>query len=203
MTIHPIATLALCTSMTLPLPALAAARVGEPAPAFSATDTDGKTHYLADYKGKYVVLEWVNPSCPFVVKHYSSGNMQSTQQQAIGAGAVWLAVNSTAQSHSEYLQPAALGDWMKSQKAAPSATLMDAAGSLGKAYGARTTPHMYLIDPQGTLIYAGAIDSKPSARIDDIAGASNYVKVGLGEAMAGKPLTSASTRAYGCSVKYE
>lgn len=195
--------LALSIALAQPLPALAAAAVGRTAPEFSLPDTAGRQHTLTDYRGKYVVLEWVNPSCPFVMKHYSSGNMQATQLSATAAGAVWLAVNSTAASSSEYRPPAAMEDWMKTQQAAASATLMDPAGELGRAYGARTTPHMYIIDPQGTLIYAGAIDSKPSARIEDIAVATNYVKTGLGQAMAGQPLSTASTRAYGCSVKYD
>lgn len=195
--------LALCAGFTLPAAALAAATVGQPAPAFTATDTAGKNHSLADYRGKYVILEWVNPGCPFVRKHYSSGNMQSTQQEATRAGAVWLAVNSTAKGSGDYLAAADMGKWMSGQKAAATATLLDADGKVGTAYGAKTTPHMYIIDPQGKLIYAGAIDSKPTARAEDIASATNYVKTGLQEALAGKPLSNASTRAYGCSVKYD
>lgn len=194
----------LSCSALLNLPGFAfAASIGQPAPAFSAADTAGKTHTLADYKGKYVVLEWVNPGCPFVRKHYDSDNMQSTQRKAASAGAVWLAVNSTSRNSGDYLAPDAMAKWMSEQNAAATATLMDTNGSIGKAYGARTTPHMYIIDPQGTLIYAGAIDSKPSARIDDIASATNYITTGLGEATTGKPITTASTRAYGCSIKYD
>jgi peroxiredoxin len=178
------------------------ATVGQPAPAFSATDVAGKTVSLADFKGRHVVLEWTNPGCPFVVKHYGSGNMPATQKDATSRGVVWLAINSTTPEHGDYLRPAALAAWMQGQKAAPTHTLMDESGRIGRAYGARTTPHMYLIDPQGKLVYAGAIDSKPSANPADIAGATNHIKVALGDSLAGKPVSVAQTRAYGCSVKY-
>ena len=182
--------------------ATAAASVGQPAPDFKALDTRGKVVTLADFKGKHVVLEWVNPGCPYVVKHYGSANMPGTQKEATTQGVVWLAVNSTATDHSDYRAPAALAQWMQSQKAAATATLMDADGKLGRAYGARTTPHLYIIDPKGTLVYAGGIDNKPTANPADVATATNHVKVALGEALAGKPITQASTRPYGCSVKY-
>ncbi|MBI5718603.1 MAG: thioredoxin family protein [Burkholderiales bacterium] len=180
----------------------AVATVGQAAPPFSARDTAGRTVSLADFKGRTVVLEWVNPGCPYVQKHYRSANMQGTQREAAGKGVVWLSINSTASEHSDYLAPAALADWMKSQQAAASATLMDADGKIGRAYGARTTPHMYVIDARGTLVYAGAIDSRATASTSDIAGATNHVKVALGETLAGKPVSVAQTRAYGCSVKY-
>lgn len=182
--------------------ALAAATVGQPAPAFSAVDTGGKTVSLADFKGRHVVLEWVNPGCPYVQKHYGSANMQGTQQDAAAQGVVWLAVNSTAADASDYKTPAAMAQWMQQQKAAATATLMDSDGKVGRAYGARTTPHMYVVDPAGTLVYAGAIDSKPTANPADVATATNHVKAALAEALAGKPVSTASTRAYGCSVKY-
>jgi peroxiredoxin len=182
--------------------AQATATIGQPAPAFTVTDTAGKTVKLADFKGKHVVLEWVNPGCPFVVKHYSSANMQGTQKAATAQGVVWLAVNSTASDASDYKAPPAMAAWMQQQKAAASATLMDTDGKLGRAYGARTTPHMYVIDPAGTLVYAGAIDSKPTANPADIASATNHVKVALAETLAGKPVSQAQTRPYGCSVKY-
>lgn len=178
------------------------AAVGQPAPAFSARDTAGRPVSLADFKGKTVVLEWVNPGCPYVQKHYRSANMQGTQREAASKGVVWLAINSTAKDHSDYLAPTALGEWMKGQQAAASATLMDSEGTVGRAYGARTTPHMYVIDTKGTLVYAGAIDNKPTANTADIAGATNHVKVALAESLAGKPVSVAQTRAYGCSVKY-
>ncbi|MES2993022.1 MAG: thioredoxin family protein [Pseudomonadota bacterium] len=182
--------------------AFAQATVGQAAPAFSATDTAGKAVSLADFKGKYVVLEWTNPGCPFVQKHYDSGNMPATQKDAIAKGVVWLAVNTTAKDAVDYMAPAALQSWVKSKNGVPTATLMDADAKVGRAYGARTTPHMYIVDPQGKLIYAGAIDSKPTANPADIKTATNYVSQALGEAMAGKPVSQATTRAYGCSIKY-
>ena len=182
--------------------AAAPATVGQTAPAFTATDTSGKPVALADFKGKYVVLEWTNPGCPFVQKHYDSGNMPATQKEAIAKGVVWLAVNTTAKDAGDYMAPAELQGWMKSKNGAPTATLMDADSKVGRAYGARTTPHMYIVDPQGKLIYAGAIDSKPTANPADIKTATNYVTQAIGEAMAGKPVSRASTQAYGCSVKY-
>lgn len=180
----------------------AAVSVGQPAPAFTVTDTGGKTVSLADFKGKHVVLEWVNPGCPFVQKHYNSANMPGTQKDATGQGVVWLAVNSTNTGAGDYMAPTKLAGWMKDKGGAPTATLMDADGKVGRAYGARTTPHMYVIDPQGKLVYAGAIDSKPTANPADIKTATNYVKQAVGESLAGKPVSVATTQAYGCSVKY-
>ena len=165
--------------------------MGQPAPAFTAVDTGGKTVSLADFKGKHVVLEWVNPGCPYVQKHYNSANMQGTQKDAVAQGVVWLAVNSTAPDASDYKTPAAMAQWMQGQKAAATATLMDSDGKVGRAYGARTTPHMYIVNPVGTLVYAGAIDSKPTANPADIAGATNHVKVALAESLAGKPVEHA------------
>ena len=183
--------------------AYSAAAVGQKAPDFTAKDTAGKTVSLADFKGKTVVLEWVNPGCPYVRKHYSVANMQSTQKDAAGKGVVWLAINSTEPGHPDYLAPVALQAWMGEQKAAATHTVMDESGKIGQAYDARTTPHMYIVNPQGLLIYAGGIDSIASARPDDIKTATNYVKVGLGETLSGKPISNASTRPYGCSVKYK
>ena len=178
------------------------ARIGAAAPAFALTDTSGKSVSLADFKGKHVVLEWVNPGCPFVQKHYNSANMPGTQKAVTSQGVVWLAVNSTHAAASDYMAPAALGGWMKDKGGTPTATLMDADGKVGHAYGARTTPHMYVIDPSGKLVYAGAIDSKPSANPADIKTATNYVKQAVGESLAGRPVSVATTQAYGCSVKY-
>jgi peroxiredoxin len=178
------------------------ATVGQPAPDFSATDTAGKTVKLSDYKGKHVVLEWTNPGCPFVVKHYGSGNMQALQKEFTAKGVVWLSVNSTETGSADYKKPADLAAWMTAQKGTPTATLMDEKGAVGKAYAARTTPHMYIVDPKGTLVYAGGIDSIPSGRVEDIKTATNYVRQGLNEALAGKPITAAVTKPYGCSVKY-
>ena len=194
--------LTLAATAAFAAPALASATVGQLAPAFSAIDTSGRSVSLADFKGKHVVLEWVNPGCPYVRKHYGAQNMQATQKAATTQGAVWLTVNSTTPDHGDYLAPAKLAAWMKEQGAAATATLMDEDGKVGRAYGARTTPHMYIVDPQGTLVYAGAIDSKPSANPADIPGATNHVKVALAESMAGKPVGTPATRAYGCTVKY-
>jgi AhpC/TSA family len=198
-----IVTALLSASFFIASPAHSAAAVGQKAPDFTLKDTTGKSVSLADFKGKTVVLEWVNPGCPYVRKHYSGGNMQSTQQDAVSKGVVWLAINSTETGHSDYLAPKALQSWMGEQKAAATHTLMDESGSTGQAYAARTTPHMYIVSPQGNLVYAGGIDSIASARTEDIKTATNYVKQSLGEALAGKPISAAQTRPYGCSVKYK
>lgn len=182
--------------------AMAAAIVGQPAPSFTATDVDGRKVSLSDFKGRHVVLEWVNPGCPYVRKHYDSDNMQDTQRSATSRGVVWLAVNSTARDHGDHKPAADMAAWMKGQKAAATATLLDADGAVGRAYGARTTPQMFVINPAGTLVYAGAIDSKPTASTADIATATNHVKAALAESLAGRAVTVASTRPYGCSVKY-
>lgn len=180
----------------------AAATVGRPAPAFTAVDVKGRSVSLADFRGKTVVLEWVNPGCPYVRKHYDSANMQGTQREAAGRGAVWLSINSTTPEHGDYREPVAMASWMSEHKAAPTATLMDPAGQVARAYGARTTPHLYVIDARGTLVYAGAIDSRPTANPADVAGATNYVKAALADLAAGRPVATAQTRAYGCSLKY-
>ena len=177
--------------------------VGQKAPDFTLTDTAGKTVRLSDFKGRHMVLEWVNPGCPYVRKHYNSANMQGTQREVTGKGVVWLAINSTETTHYDYLAPAKLGQWMAEQKASPTLTLMDAEGTVGQAYGARTTPHMYIVNPQGSLIYAGGIDSIPSSRADDVKTAVNYVKQSVAQALAGQPLSNPVTRPYGCSVKYK
>jgi len=182
--------------------AVAQAVVGQPAPAFSAVDTRGKTVSLDDYKGKHVVLEWVNPGCPFVQKHYNSGNMPATQKAAVAQGVAWLAVSSTAKDASDYRPPSDLAAWMHSKGGVPTATVMDNDGKIGRAYGARTTPHMYVVDPAGKLVYAGAIDSKPTANAADIKTATNYVNQTIGEVLAGKAVSQPTTRAYGCSIKY-
>ncbi|MGY4831373.1 thioredoxin family protein [Sphaerotilaceae bacterium SBD11-9] len=176
--------------------ALAQAVVGQPAPAFTATDANGKTVNLADYKGKYVVIEWTNPDCPFVQKHYDSGNMPATQKQATAKGVTWLSIQTGAADKAE------LQAWQKAKTAAPTDTLLDPDGKVARAYRAKTTPHMFIVDPQGTVVYTGAIDSKPTANPADIKGATNYVNQALGEALAGKPVSQPSTQAYGCSVKY-
>jgi hypothetical protein len=183
--------------------AVAAPPVGQKAPDFVAVDTAGKQHRLSDFAGKFVVLEWTNPGCPFVRKHYGSGNMPATQKAATEKGVVWLSVNSTERAASDYLTPAALDTWMKQQSAAPTAVLMDEDGVIGRAYAARTTPHLYIIDPKGVLVYAGGIDSIASSRAEDIKTATNYVSQALGEAFGGRPISAATTKPYGCSIKYK
>jgi len=192
-----------CASLAVVAGAHAAPSVGQPAPEIALKDANGQIVKLSDYRGKFVVLEWTNPGCPFVRKHYNSGNMASTQQDAAGKGVVWLSVNSTERESSDYVAPARLVAWQKERKLQSTATLMDEDGVAGHAYGARTTPHMFIVDPQGKLVYAGGIDSIASSNVDDIAKAVNYVKTGLAEATAGKPITNATTRPYGCSIKYK
>ena len=189
-------------ALALGASAALAAGVGQPAPAFSATDASGRAVALADFKGRTVVLEWVNPECPYVRKHYDSANMQATQKAATAQGVVWLSVNSTHAGHEDFKKPAAMLAWQQKQGAAPSATLMDGDGKIGRAYGARTTPHLYVIDTKGLLAYAGGIDDKPSANPADVKGAKNFVNAALADVLAGRPVAQASTRAYGCSVKY-
>jgi len=180
----------------------APATVGQPALDFTLSDTAGKPVRLADFRGRTVVLEWNNPGCPFVRKHYQ-GNMQALQKEAAAQGVVWLAINSTETASGDYLSPPQLARWMLDKQAAPTATLMDEDGVVGKAYGARVTPHMYIVNAQGTLVYAGAIDSIPSARVDDIPKATNHVRQALAEIKAGKPVSVAATPPYGCTVKYK
>jgi peroxiredoxin len=182
--------------------AAAVATNGQPAPQFKGTDVNGKTIALADFKGKYVVLEWNNPNCPFVRKHYDSSNMQSLQKRFAGNDVAWIPVNSTSESHSDFMTPAALAAWFGQQNAAPTAVLMDSKGEIGRAFGARVTPHMFVIDPAGTVIYAGAIDDKRSANPADVKTATNYVAAALTDARSGRPVATATSSAYGCSIKY-
>jgi peroxiredoxin len=177
--------------------------VGSPAPAFTLTDTKGKQHNLADFKGKHVVLEWVNFGCPFVKKHYESGNMQATQKKAVEKGVVWLSVCSSAKWKQGHMSASSWNEEIADRKLASTAVLLDENGEVGRAYGAKTTPHMYIVNPDGVLIYRGAIDDKPTPNKDDIAGAKNYVLAALDESLAGKPVSTASTQAYGCGVKYK
>jgi peroxiredoxin len=179
-----------------------AARVGERAPDFTATDSNGKVHKLAEYAGKYVVLEWTNRGCPYTQKHYTSGNMQRLQKEWTGRGAVWLTVVSSAPGKQGYVTAAEENSYVKEVNAAPTAVLLDPTGALGHLYDAKTTPHMYIVNPQGTLIYNGAIDDRPTTDASDVNGAKNYVSLALGEAMAGKAVSAPATRPYGCSVKY-
>ncbi len=193
--------LAAFAAASLPALALAAAPAGQPAPAFTAPDLTGAPVNLADYKGKTVVLEWHNFGCPFVQKHYRSGNMQALQKK-YGAEVVWIAVNSTNKSSSDWTEPAALSRQLADFGAAQAKYLVDEAGTLGSAYGAKTTPHMYIIDPTGQVVYNGAIDDKRSTRLEDVKTARNYVAAALDEMKAGKPVSTPSTTPYGCSVKY-
>jgi peroxiredoxin len=177
-------------------------KVGAPAPGFSLTDSNGKKHSLGDFKGKYVVLEWFNPGCPFVQKHYKSENMQQLQKEFTGKDVVWLTIDSSAPGLEGNLTPGEANKQIADWKIKSTALLLDADGRVGHEYGATNTPHMFVIDPNGRLIYSGAIDNKPTPDPDDIKGATNYVKVALEEAMAGKPVTTPTSRAYGCSIKY-
>jgi len=180
----------------------AAAKVGEAAPAFTSTSTAGTTVSLAEYKGKLVVLEWTNHDCPYVRKHYETGNMQALQREATGAGVVWLTIISSAPGTQGYVKPAQADELTTSRKAGPTAVLLDPKGEVGKMYGATNTPHMYLVDKTGLLVYAGAIDDKPTSRRGDVQGANNYVRAALQSVSAGQPVKTPVTRAYGCTVKY-
>ena len=182
--------------------AQAAVEVGAPAPDFSVTDIQGKTHALSDYKGKTVVLEWHNFGCPFVQKHYKSGNMQALQKK-YGKEVVWLAVNSTTRESSDYADPMTLDKQLRDFRAEPARYLMDEPGQMGMAYGAKVTPHMYIIDPSGKVVYNGAIDDKRSTNPEDVKTSKNYVAAALDELKAGKPVTTASTTPYGCTIKYK
>ena len=186
----------------LSLPAAAMPAIGQPAPEFSLPDVSGKNVKLSDFKGRYVVLEWVNPECPYVRRHYDSANMPTLQKETGGKNVTWLTINSTRAGHSEFKTPEQMAAWMKQVGGAPASTLLDADSKVGKAYGATTTPHMYIIDPKGQLIYVGAIDDKRSASLAETKNAKNYVRAALGESMAGKPVSTASTVSYGCTVKY-
>ncbi|MBI39616.1 MAG: thioredoxin family protein [Leptospiraceae bacterium] len=175
---------------------------GEPAPAFSLVDSTGNTHNLSDYEGSFVVLEWINYDCPYVRKHYESGNMQALQKEYSEKGVIWLAINSSAPGKQGHFSSEEIASRSESHGANFKAYLLDEGGETGLAYGAKTTPHMYVINPQGVLIYAGAIDDKPTSNLKDIEGATNYVRQALEAAMNGKPVAKSRTRAYGCSVKY-
>jgi len=181
--------------------ALAAAVVGQPAPAFTATDISGKTVSLAEFKGKTVVLEWHNFGCPFVQKHYRSGNMQALQKK-YGGEVVWLTVNSTNAGHQDYMAPAQLTKALADFGADPTRFVMDEPGTVGLAYGAKVTPHMYIIDPSGKVAYNGAIDDRRSTDPADVKTSKNYVAAALDEMKAGKPVSNASNAPYGCTIKY-
>jgi peroxiredoxin len=179
------------------------ARVGQAAPNFTGVDSNGKTHRLSDFKGKTVVLEWTNHECPFVRKHYESGNMQKLQKAATSDGVVWLSVNSSAPGQQGNVDGQRANQLTKSRNAAPTAVLLDPQGTIGRAYSARTTPHMFVIAPDGKLAYAGAIDSIPSSNKTDISKAENYVTAALNAVKKGQPISRPATQPYGCSVKYK
>lgn len=176
--------------------------VGTAAPAFKLTDANGKAVSLADFKGKTVVLEWNNPECPFVKKHYGSSNMQKTQAAAARDGVVWLTVNSSAPGNQGHMNGSQAKAFVASAGAKPSAYLLDPNGTVGKSYGAKTTPHMYIVNRTGQLVYAGGIDDKPTANPADIKGARNHVLAALAEIKAGKAVSVPTSKPYGCSVKY-
>ncbi len=177
-------------------------KIGAPAPNFTAVDSNGKNHNLSDFKGKTVVLEWTNHDCPFVKKHYETNNMQKLQKSATSQGVIWLSIISSAPGQQGFVNGAKANELTKSRNAAPTAVILDPDGNLGKLYGARTTPHMFVIAPNGNLAYMGAIDDKPSANKDDVATAKNFVAEALSAIKAGKPVAVATTQPYGCSVKY-
>jgi len=182
--------------------AFAAADLGKPAPAFSATDSNGKAWSLAELKGKVVVLETTNHDCPYVRKHYNSANMQSQQREAAAKGVVWLTVASSAKGEEGYVTAPQANELTRTRNAAPAAFLLDPLSRIARAYSATVTPHMYIVDASGTLVYKGGIDSIPSSSPSDIPKAKQYVRVALDEVLAGKPVADASTRPYGCSLKY-
>ena len=183
-------------------PAWAAAKVGEPAPGFTTAATTGKSVSLADQRGKLMVLEWTNHDCPYVRKHYESGNMQTLQKEITGRGIVWLTLISSSPGAQGYVTPRQADELTSSRKASPTAVLLDPTGVVGRAYGATNTPHMYVVDQAGLLVYAGAIDDRPTTRRSDIQGAHNYVRAALEDMAAGRPVQTPVTRAYGCTVKY-
>jgi peroxiredoxin len=186
----------------LATPALAAPEIGKPAPAFTATDSNGKTHSLADFKGKTVVLEWTNPECPYVVKHYDSKNMQKLQADYTAKDIVWLSINSSAEGKQGNMNGEKANAYVAEKGGKATAYLLDPTGEVGKLYDAKTTPHMFVIDKDGTLVYAGAIDDNDSSKPEDAATAKNYVTAALDSVLAGKPVETAQTKPYGCSVKY-
>jgi len=192
-----IATAARATALAADAP-----KVGAPAPEFTATDIQGHQRRLSEFKGKPVVLEWHNQGCPFVKKHYGTGNMQRLQKELTDQGAVWLTIISSAPGKQGYVTPAQEDEYLKAQQAAPTAVLLDSDGAVGKLYGAKTTPHMFLVDAKGVLVYAGAIDDRSTPDPEDVNGARNYVEAAFREVKAGKPVTVGSTAPYGCSVKY-
>ena len=194
--------LAAALTATLVCSSHAAVAIGQPAPDFTLTDIAGRVHKLSDYHGRTVVLEWTNPECPFVQKHYGSGNIPNLQKAATADGVIWLSINSGRPGAEGDFNPAQVAAWTKKMGAAPTAYFRDQDGKVGRLYSAKTTPHLFIITADGTLAYDGAIDSIRSAKVEDIAKAMNYVTAALAAVKAGKPVEKAATQPYGCSVKY-
>jgi peroxiredoxin len=175
---------------------------GSVAPDFKGVDSNGVTHSLSEYRGKFVVLEWANRGCPYEKKHYLSGNVESLQKQWTAKGVVWLSILSDPPGQQGYVTPTEENDYLKTMHASPTAALLDPAGAIGRLYDARTTPHMFVIDPMGTIVYQGALDDKPTPDPASLKNADNYVSDALNAAMAGKPVAVAVTKPYGCAVHY-
>lgn len=200
---HTFRTILLLSCLTIVTSiANAAVYVGKPATDFTGVDSDGKQHSLSQYKGKTVVLEWTNHDCPYVRKHYGSNNMQNLQKQATDAGIIWLSIISSAPGKQGHVSAAKANELTQNRNASPTAVILDEQGEIGRLYGAKTTPHMYIIDPTGKLVYMGGIDSIPSSNPADIPAATPYVKIALKSLADGKPIADNVTRPYGCSVKY-
>lgn len=194
--------LALITTLALNTPLLYALKPGDPAPDFKGTDSMGKTETLTQFRGKWVVLEWANQGCPYEQKHYKSGNMERLQRDWTAKGVVWLSIISSAPGEQGYVTPSQENEYLRSMHAAPTAAILDPSGQIGRLYEAKTTPHMFVIDAQGKLVYEGALDDQPTPDPASLQGAHNFVSAALEEAMAGKPVAMPVTRPYGCSVKY-
>lgn len=190
------------TGLLMTTTAFAKPEVGKPAPDFTAVDSNGQTVKLSDLKGKTVVLEWTNDGCPFVVKHYSVNNMQKLQKDATSQGVVWVSIISSANGEQGHVTPAQANELTKSRGAAPTNVVLDPEGKVGRLYDAKTTPHMFVVDAKGMLVYMGGIDDKPSSSSADIASSKNFVRAALDDIAAGRPVATAVTRPYGCSVKY-
>jgi alkyl hydroperoxide reductase subunit AhpC len=188
--------------LCIALPLVSAGKTGDAAPEFTATASNGKTVRLSDFRGKYVVLEWHNNGCPYVGKHYNSGNVQKLQKQWTGRGVVWFTILSSAPGKQGYVTANEENAYLAKEQAAPTAALLDPTGQIGRLYDAKTSPQMVVINPQGVVIYDGAIDNKPTTDLEDVPGATNYVSLALEQAIAGKLVETPTTRPYGCSVKY-
>jgi hypothetical protein len=181
---------------------MSAMKVGQAAPDFAGTASNGKSYHLADYRGKFVVLEWHNNGCAYTQKHYKSGNMQNLQKEWTAKGVIWFTIISSAPGKQGYVNASEENNYLSKMGAAPTAALLDPAGTIGHLYDAKTTPQMIVINPEGLVVYDGAIDNRPTSDLKDISGATNYVGLALGQSMSGKSVETAATRPYGCSVKY-